>query len=246
MERGLGVVVTGNRRPLLAAFPALAAASVAGAMFGQLVCLGSTTNVCRAALNCDPLTLDRTHCCAQASGFGAGVLWGWWYQYLEATLAEHGIQPGVTSTVVSLTSEQFLWAPIFFGVYFLPLTGLLKGKDAEGIVQEVKEEIIPTLWANAQVWTFLNIIIYNVPLPVRPFVSNLGDICWSAYLSFIVQSDHAEDKPVISETAAIEAASLESLVEQDQVSSQVVPFKSPAVLQPEKVLVGDRESDTYR
>mmetsp|Transcript_3936 Transcript_3936/g.10133 ORF Transcript_3936/g.10133 Transcript_3936/m.10133 type:complete len:292 (+) Transcript_3936:310-1185(+) len=167
-----------------------------------------------------------------ASGFGSGVLWGWWYDHLEEAMATHGFLPGVQSTLLSLTAEQFLWAPLFFGLYYLPLTGLLKGKNTAGVVQEVKDELGPTLWANAQVWTILNILIYNVPLSVRPFVSNLGDICWSAYLSFIVQSDAHPNAEEVEDPLP------GAPVEGEAVTSQVVPFNGVA-LRVQKVLVGE-------
>eukprot|EP00951_Prasinocladus_malaysianus_P050485 scaffold680899_cov64-Prasinocladus_malaysianus.AAC.1 len=43
------------------------------------------------------------------------------------------------------------------------------------------------LWANAKVWTVLNIIIYSAPLHLRAPISNVGCLLWSIYMSFLVQ-----------------------------------------------------------
>lgn len=182
------------------------------------------------------------------SGFGAGVLWGWWYDCLEHALTSYGVSPGWRTTIASLTIEQFVWAPLFFGLYFLPLTGVLKGKDTKGVLAEVGAELGPTLWANAQVWTFLNVVIYNVPLPIRPFVSNLGDILWSAYLSLIVQDDETR-KGVEASMPHPHAHEMqeeyvrlleESLELAEPIRSQVVPISISAMEQ-RMIMVGERE-----
>ena len=136
----------------------------------------------------DLMGLTITVCSGlKVSGVGGGLLWSWWYEFLDTRLHEVGIEPGATATAISIVVEQFVWAPIFFGLYFLPLTSFMRWRSPENIVSEVTAEIGPTLWANAKVWTLLNVVIYNAPLHIRVLVSNSGDLLWSAYLSFLVQ-----------------------------------------------------------
>uniref|UniRef100_A0A061S9W5 Peroxisomal membrane protein mpv17 and related proteins n=1 Tax=Tetraselmis sp. GSL018 TaxID=582737 RepID=A0A061S9W5_9CHLO len=121
------------------------------------------------------------------SGTGGGALWSWWYDILDRVLSE--IKPGAESVALSIVAEQFVWAPFFFGLYFIPFSTLLRGASISEIPADLKREFAPTFWSNAKVWTLLNILVYNVPLETRVFASNFGELIWSTYLSFLIQND---------------------------------------------------------
>lgn len=117
------------------------------------------------------------------TGLGAGVLWGAWYDAADAALAD--VHSNAVRLSLSLLLEQFLWCPIFYGLFLLPFTSALAGKSRAEVGDTVKQELVPTLVANAKVWTPANIVIYSAPVMMRVAVSNIVDVLWAIYLSVI-------------------------------------------------------------
>ncbi|KAK3265966.1 hypothetical protein CYMTET_25384 [Cymbomonas tetramitiformis] len=99
------------------------------------------------------------------------------------------VEAGFKKTALSMTLDQFLWSPIFFATYLIPMNAALNGKAPSEALQDVKSELIPTLIASAKVWTPANAIIYNVPLTWRVLAANGFDLVWAIYLSIFVTDD---------------------------------------------------------
>jgi len=144
-------------------------------------------------------------------GFGCGIIWTNWFRLSD--LWSFGITEKVLSmawfdpisaaltipksktlvnTISCILLEQFVAAPIIFGLWDIPMLNLLLGTPVRKIPGEVKEKLIPILIANAKLWTFANIIIYNLPVQWRVTGVSLTDLLWSAIMSMAVQSKKEE------------------------------------------------------
>mmetsp|Transcript_17265 Transcript_17265/g.56492 ORF Transcript_17265/g.56492 Transcript_17265/m.56492 type:complete len:259 (+) Transcript_17265:33-809(+) len=146
------------------------------------------------------------------TGAGAGLLWGLWYGTCDGIVASAGLAAagGWASLALSILLETFVWAPFFYGVYLIPVSGALAGKNVMEIVDDVQAKLSSTLFANAKVWTPANIVIYSAPLAWRVLVANAVDLVWAVYLSYTVQScsdDEGEESCLVSkpDVAANEA-----------------------------------------
>ena len=58
------------------------------------------------------------------TGLGSGLLWTQWYGGAEALLAP---LPPTGRLVASLVLEQFVWCPILYAMYIIPLSTMLNG-----------------------------------------------------------------------------------------------------------------------
>ena len=79
--------------------------------------------------------------------------------------------------------EQFIACPIIFALWDIPVPKLLGGAEPTEIPEEVKKKLPSLLIDNAKLWTFFNVMIYNVPAEFRVAASNLCDIVWQVVLS---------------------------------------------------------------
>lgn len=113
----------------------------------------------------------------------------------------------VVKTGYSLLVEQFLWCPIVFSFYLIPVSTILNrlssgdvdnrvsnAKNGDGFQEsvpvivrvaatEVRDTLGQLLVTNAKVWTLANLIIYNVPLELRTITANIVDIIWATICS---------------------------------------------------------------
>lgn len=87
------------------------------------------------------------------------------------------------TTVFSILIEQFVWCPLVYGTFEIPVSTLMNGGEVSGIQGEVKGKLNGLLVSNAKVWTLANLIIYNSPLEWRLFIGNCIDIFWQSIVS---------------------------------------------------------------
>ena len=93
---------------------------------------------------------------------------------------------GAVKTILSILIEQFLWCPIVFGLFEIPVSTLLNGGDLPSVKKEVNSKLGCLLISNAKIWTFANLAIYGVvPVDYRPIISNIVDVGWQSIVSSV-------------------------------------------------------------
>lgn len=136
-------------------------------------------------------------------GCVGGIIWSFWYDELDIFLDEtnsfsffniFGIVTdqwtksylGIVKTTLSILIEQFLWCPIVFGTFEIPVSTILNGGGLSSVKKEVDSKLGDLLISNAKIWTFANILIYGpVPVAWRPVISNCVDIIWQSIVSSV-------------------------------------------------------------
>lgn len=130
-------------------------------------------------------------------GLGSGVAWSGWYEGCDAAVGKMMAQAGdsllgsthlecAARTALSILGEQFIFAPLIFGLWVVPAGTILNGGRLADVSGEVQSKLPEMLLLQAKVWTLANIVIYNSPLPVRLLASNTVDLIWSSLLSRVV------------------------------------------------------------
>mmetsp|Transcript_24362 Transcript_24362/g.52527 ORF Transcript_24362/g.52527 Transcript_24362/m.52527 type:complete len:371 (-) Transcript_24362:86-1198(-) len=136
-----------------------------------------------------------------------GIIWSYWYDNLDGFLnldsdfnlfklsgvASNKIDfinyqwirdhIAIITTTLSILIEQFIWCPIVFGTFEIPISTLLNGGSISTIQKEVDSKLNGLLVSNAKVWTLANIVIYNAPVQWRPAVSSCVDLLWQSIVS---------------------------------------------------------------
>jgi hypothetical protein len=134
-------------------------------------------------------------------GLGGGVAWAYWFELAEPmsnflTLSVVGeaapaFKEQATRTIISVLLEQFLMSPFIFTFWDIPLPALLRGSPLRQIPRQVDSKLVPLLIANSKVWTFANLITYNVPMDYRVLFSSLTDILWQSINASITSQEIA-------------------------------------------------------
>jgi len=104
----------------------------------------------------------------------------------------------IVTTSLSILIEQFIWCPIVFGAFDIPVSTLLNGGSLTSVQKEVNSKLNGLLVSNAKVWTLANVLIYNAPVLWRPAVSNCFDLIWQSVVSDVV-ADCGKDEDDICE-----------------------------------------------
>jgi len=113
------------------------------------------------------------------TGCGSGVLWGFYYDHVDV-ITSAATEDIWGKVALSMTIEQFLWCPIVYSLYLIPMSTLLNGGSPKDAVSTVRRELGGLLVKNAQVWTAANMVLYGVvPLRYRVIAANLVDILWA-------------------------------------------------------------------
>lgn len=123
-----------------------------------------------------------------------GLIWSQWYAFLDpittAAAAAAGGGGGANDTaapwiaaVLSTAAEQFLFCPLIFAVYDLPLPMLLRGDPVNRIPAQIRTQLMPVLWENAKVWTLANLVVYSAPLQWRVLISAAAEAVWQMLLA---------------------------------------------------------------
>lgn len=123
-------------------------------------------------------------------GVGSSLIWNCWYESAD-DVALDVLRPfrgagEVSAPVrigVAMLIDQFIWAPLAFGSYDIPVATLLNGASLRRVPSEVRSKLGGMLLSNAIVWTPANLIIYAVPPIYRVGTSNLVDILWQSLMA---------------------------------------------------------------
>lgn len=139
-------------------------------------------------------------------------MWSFWYDWIDGFLSYESNSPtslyaltgavfttnnanyasfllfvkshlGAVTTFWSILLEQFIWCPIVYGTFEIPVSTLMNGGELAGVKNEVDAKLNGLLVSNAKVWTLANIVIYNAPLEWRLFIGNCIDIFWQSIVS---------------------------------------------------------------
>ena len=98
-------------------------------------------------------------------------------------------------TAINIILEQFLVCPIWFSLWDIPVTSLMRGCPAGRVPMQIREKLIPLLVANAKVWTLVNIVTYNIPLEYRLLFTSAASI-----VSESINAGITSKRPVDAET----------------------------------------------
>uniref|UniRef100_A0A0E0MJ73 Uncharacterized protein n=1 Tax=Oryza punctata TaxID=4537 RepID=A0A0E0MJ73_ORYPU len=102
-----------------------------------------------------------------------------WYLYLSKLVTING----ASGAIARLLLDQFIFSPIFIGV-FMSLLVTLEGKPSL-VVPKLKQEWLSSVIANWQLWIpfqFLN--FYFVPQKFQVLAANFVALAWNVILSF--------------------------------------------------------------
>ncbi|CAD6270714.1 unnamed protein product [Miscanthus lutarioriparius] len=102
-----------------------------------------------------------------------------WYLYLSKLVAISG----ASGAIARLLLDQFIFSPIFIGV-FMSLLVTLEGNPSL-VVPKLKQEWLSSVLANKQLWIpfqFLN--FYFVPQKLQVLAANFVALAWNVILSF--------------------------------------------------------------
>uniref|UniRef100_A0A0E0RD83 Uncharacterized protein n=1 Tax=Oryza rufipogon TaxID=4529 RepID=A0A0E0RD83_ORYRU len=102
-----------------------------------------------------------------------------WYLYLSKLVMING----ASGAIARLLLDQFIFSPIFIGV-FMSLLVTLEGKPSL-VVPKLKQEWLSSVIANWQLWIpfqFLN--FYFVPQKFQVLAANFVALAWNVILSF--------------------------------------------------------------
>ncbi|XP_015698525.1 protein Mpv17-like [Oryza brachyantha] len=102
-----------------------------------------------------------------------------WYLYLSKLVTVSG----ASGAIACLLLDQFIFSPIFIGV-FMTLLVTLEGKPSL-VVPKLKQEWLSSVIANWQLWIpfqFLN--FYFVPQKLQVLAANFVALAWNVILSF--------------------------------------------------------------
>jgi len=130
------------------------------------------------------------------TGFGNGVAWTFWYDTADQLLAP--INEPALRTLGAMAMEQFVWCPVLFALYIIPLSACLNGASLSELPAEVRKRLGPLLIANAKVWTPANLLIYNAPLQYRVLAANAIDLVWAAICSETAAECGTDDGCLVS------------------------------------------------
>jgi len=137
-------------------------------------------------------------------GLGSGLIWYQWYaladvlseDFVSSVLhvsAENNVMVHATvRTISAILLEQFIACPIIFALWDLPLPSLLDGTDLKTIPGQVKGKLGTLLIENAKVWSFANLLLYNIPLEWRVAAMNIADVYWQSVYSGIAMKESSE------------------------------------------------------
>ena len=82
--------------------------------------------------------------------------------------------------------EQFLWCPVVFSAWDIPVASLLNNRVRirfRDVKANIRQNLGGLLVDNAKVWTPANLLIYNIPVEYRVPASNLVGVFWQSIVA---------------------------------------------------------------
>ncbi|KAI3868027.1 hypothetical protein MKX03_035243 [Papaver bracteatum] len=102
-----------------------------------------------------------------------------WYLYLSKLVTA----PGATGAVLSLVLDQFIFSPIFLGVFLSTLV-TLEGKPSQ-VVPKLQQEWFSAVIVNWQLWIPFQFLNFRfVPQNFQVLAANVVALAWNVILSF--------------------------------------------------------------
>lgn len=102
-----------------------------------------------------------------------------WYLYLSKLVT----LPGAGGALLRLLLDQFLFAPVFIGVFLSSLVAL-EGRPAE-VIPKLKQEWFSSVQANWLLWIPVQFLNFRfVPQQFQVLASNFVSLIWNVILSF--------------------------------------------------------------
>ncbi|CAN4085389.1 unnamed protein product [Withania somnifera] len=102
-----------------------------------------------------------------------------WYLYLSRLVTT----PGIAGTLMRLVLDQFLFAPIFVGVFLSSLVAL-EGRSSQ-VIPKLKQEWFSSVLANWQLWIPFQFFNFRfVPQQFQVLAANLIALVWNVILSY--------------------------------------------------------------
>jgi len=170
------------------------------------------------------------------TGFGNGIAWSCWYGVADELLQP--VDLPALRVVSAMAIEQFVWCPILFAVYIIPLSSILNGAPAAELPGEVRKRLGPLLIANAKVWTPANLIIYNVPVEYRVLASNGIDLVWAVICSQTAAECGSDDGCLVSTSNVVlgdDGCALPLYADDERLPADGAPVTVKLVEEPESV-----------
>lgn len=102
-----------------------------------------------------------------------------WYLYLSRLVTT----PGVAGTLMRLVLDQFLFAPIFVGVFLSSLV-TLEGRSSQ-VIPKLQQEWFSSVLANWQLWIPFQFFNFRfVPQQFQVLAANFIALVWNVILSY--------------------------------------------------------------
>ncbi|XP_059304503.1 protein sym-1-like [Lycium ferocissimum] len=102
-----------------------------------------------------------------------------WYLYLSKLVTT----PGLSGTLMRLVIDQFLFAPIFVGVFLSSLV-TLEGRSSQ-VIPKLQQEWFSSVLANWQLWIPFQFINFRfVPQQFQVLAANFIALVWNVILSY--------------------------------------------------------------
>jgi hypothetical protein len=89
------------------------------------------------------------------------------------------------ATVSAILLEQFVACPLVYSSWDIQFPMIMNGAPVESVPGQVKGKIGPLLLENAEVWSFLNVVIYNLPVQYRLPTMSVADIFWQLVIASV-------------------------------------------------------------
>jgi hypothetical protein len=181
---------------MLATYPLVVESLVAGGMAGLGDYLAQKRNPTATAF--DPIRTSHFI----FKGLGEGIMWSFWYRTVEqwSALVSRTIMTSIglpalesaIKTFLSIMLDLLLACPLIYALWDIPVPAILQGE--RNIGSQIRNKLGEMVMASCKVWLPVNVLIYNLPVRYRVFVSSTADVFWQSIVSSIASRPLVEQK----------------------------------------------------
>jgi hypothetical protein len=135
-------------------------------------------------------------------GLGSGVIWAVYYRKTEVICGDWAAQMlsttakadselaiAIAKTFLAVLLEEVIAMPVVMCLWDIPVPAILSGSSWSTIPSLVKSKILELTIENAKVWTFVNILIYNIPVQYRLLLMSVANVFWQTIVSRITAQE---------------------------------------------------------